>query len=79
MSETIQQDTNILIPKGNVKYREQNQISRPANVLLHAVFLCAAAFTIVPLWVIVAASLTQEQALILNGYRFWPSEFSTLA
>ena len=78
MSEIVQINTAAGGTK-NVKYRERNQISTPANLLLHAVFICAAVFTIVPLWIVIAASLTQEQALVLNGYRFWPSEFSTKA
>ena len=78
MSDIIQ-NADILTGGKNIKYHEQNQISPAANLLLHFIFICAAAFTIVPLWVIVAASLTQEQALVLNGYRFWPSEFSTMA
>ena len=78
MSEIIQ-STDILAGRKNIKSREQNQISKTANLFLHIIFICAAICTIVPLWVIIAASLTQEQALVLNGYRFWPSEFSTMA
>ena len=78
MSEIIS-EKGILADNKGTKYREQNQISPGANILLHIVFIAAAACTIVPLWIVVAASLTQEQALVLNGYRFWPSEFSTLA
>ena len=78
MSEIIG-DKSILAGKSDVKYREQNQISPVANLVLHLVFIVAGACTIVPLWIVVAASLTQEQALVLYGYRFWPAEFSTLA
>ena len=78
MSEIIGEQ-DILAVKKSAKYREQNQISPIANLFLHIIFIAAAACTIVPLWIVVAASLTQEQALVLNGYRFWPSEFSTLA
>ncbi|MDR3119947.1 MAG: hypothetical protein LBU58_01200, partial [Clostridiales bacterium] len=70
-----------LLPEAPIqtKYKEQNQISPVANVFLHLIFILACACTIVPLWIIVAASLTQEQALVLNGYQFWPQEFSTQA
>ena len=34
---------------------------------------------ILPFILLIASSLTSEQALTLNGYSFWPSEFSTAA
>jgi putative aldouronate transport system permease protein len=78
MSEAVQV-TNIVAGKESIRYREQNQISKFANIILHIVFVSAALFTIVPLWIIIAASLTQEQMLVLNGYQFWPRQFSTKA
>ena len=41
------------------------------------VFLVVAC--IAPFILLVASSFTSEQALTLNGYKFWPSEFSTEA
>lgn len=78
MSEIVQVGATPTV-KTEIKSRDQNQISPLANFFLHIIFICAALFTIVPLWIVIAASLTQEQALVLNGYRFWPSEFSTKA
>lgn len=78
MSEAIR-EPEIIPGKKAVRYSEQNRISPLANVILHVFFLIGLAITIAPIWIVVAASLTQEQALVLNGYHFWPSEFSTLA
>jgi putative aldouronate transport system permease protein len=78
MSEALINQDILPVTKGN-KYGEQNRISKAANIVLHLIFILGAAITIIPLWIVIAASLTQEQALVLNGYRFWPSEFSTMA
>jgi len=78
MSEVIN-SPDLITLKLKEKQSEQNRISPAANVVLHIVFIIGAIFTIVPLWLVIAASLTQEQVLVLDGYRFWPKEFTTLA
>ena len=40
-------------------------------------FLCI--LTLVPIYVIVIASVTSEASLVANGYQLWPSEFSAAA
>ncbi len=62
-----------------MKYKDMNQLSTAANLVWHLVFLIGITCCIVPLWIVIAASLTQEQALVMNGYGFWPSEFSVNA
>ena len=78
MSEAIQVPDIIPVKKTGAT-SERNQISPAANVALHIVFLLGIAITVIPLWLIIAASLTQEQSLVLDGYRFWPAEFTTIA
>jgi len=78
MSDVLQSQDIILSDKHR-KQSEQNRISPAANLVLHAIFLCGVAITLIPLWLIVAASLTQEQTLVLDGYRFWPKDFTTIA
>jgi putative aldouronate transport system permease protein len=64
-----------LIEKKN-RYRNLNELSDFANAIWHVIFIIGCCCCILPLWVVISASLTQEQALIINGYGFLPSEFS---
>jgi len=57
----------------------RNLISRRANLLLNILLLIFCVCTIFPLWLILAASFTDNTALTKFGYRLWPVEFSTLA
>jgi len=58
------------------RYRNLNELSDAANFIWHIIFILGCLCCVVPLWVVISASLTQEQALIINGYGFFPSEFS---
>lgn len=53
-----------------------NAISKPTNVVLNILFIILAALCIVPFLFVVIISFTNEQSLQLNGYRFWPEEWS---
>ena len=53
-----------------------NSISKPTNVGLNILFGILAALCIVPFIFVVIISFTSEQALQMNGYRFWPEEWS---
>ena len=53
-----------------------NSISKPTNVGLNILFGTLAALCIVPFIFVVIISFTSEQALQMNGYRFWPEEWS---
>ncbi len=46
-----------------------------ANALMIFLSLCA----IIPFVLLIMSSFTDEQALITDGYRFWPKKFSTYA
>ncbi|MBO4883944.1 MAG: carbohydrate ABC transporter permease [Clostridia bacterium] len=56
-----------------------NLISKRANLILNIILLVGCFLTIMPLWLIVSASLTDNSALTQYGYRMWPMKFSTLA
>ncbi len=56
-----------------------NLISKKANLILNIILLIGCILTILPLWLIVSASLTENSALTQFGYRMWPKRFSTLA
>ena len=56
-----------------------NLISKKANLILKIILLIGCILTILPLWLIVSASLTENAALTQFGYKLWPMKFSTLA
>lgn len=56
-----------------------NQLSTPANILWHVVLITGCLCCLVPLWIVISASFTQEQALVMNGYGLWPSKLSVNA
>lgn len=53
-----------------------NSISKPTNILLNILFSILAALCIIPFLFVLIISLTSEEALRMNGYRFWPEEWS---
>ncbi|WP_066891571.1 carbohydrate ABC transporter permease [Clostridium nigeriense] len=53
-----------------------NSISKSTNVLLNILFATLAALCILPFLFVLIISLTSEQALQANGYKFWPDEWS---
>ena len=57
-------------------FTELNALSPIANILVHILLILGCLCCIVPLWIVISASLTQEQALVMNGYGFWPTKFS---
>lgn len=53
-----------------------NSISKKSNVLLNILFGTLAAICIIPFVFVLIISLTNEQTLQRNGYKFWPDEWS---
>lgn len=53
-----------------------NAISKPTNAAFNIFFAILAALCIIPFVFVVIISFTSEQALQMNGYRFWPEEWS---
>jgi len=53
-----------------------NSISKPTNIAFNIFFGILAALCIIPFIFVVIISFTSEQALQMNGYRFWPEEWS---
>lgn len=46
---------------------------------MNAVLILLCIVTLLPIYVIVIASITSEASLTANGYQLWPEEFSTMA
>ena len=61
------------------KDKDMNALSPAANTALNILLIVAVIITVIPLWVIVVASFTSEQALGTYGYGFWPQEWSIKA
>ncbi|GBF74742.1 carbohydrate ABC transporter permease [Paenibacillus sp. 598K] len=55
------------------------RVSKPANVLLHLFFILFSLACILPILLIVAISFSNEQALTLGGYKFWPDQIDLSA
>ncbi|OPH50589.1 sugar ABC transporter permease [Paenibacillus ferrarius] len=53
-----------------------NSISATANLTIHVLFILMGLTCLVPLLLIVAVSLSSEQSVVIDGYRFWPQQFS---
>lgn len=53
-----------------------NAISKPTNAAFNIFFAILAALCIIPFIFVVIISFTSEQSLQMNGYRFWPEEWS---
>jgi len=59
--------------------KTMNQISTPTNIALNIFMILACAAVLLPIWLIIIASFTEENTLKIFGYAFWPREFSTKA
>ena len=53
-----------------------NSISKKTNFVINVFFIILSALCIIPFVLVVIISLTSEQSLQLNGYRFWPKQWS---
>ncbi len=67
---------NKTVPKKN---KDMNQLSVAANTLWHIVFILGCLCVLIPLWIVIIASLTENTILTTQGYGFWPDKFSTSA
>ena len=63
----------------SAKRRDMNAIPGYANVILHFLLILGCGACILPLLMIVSASLTDSRTLELSGYAFWPRDFSLMA
>lgn len=61
------------------KHRDVLAISPMTNVMLNLLLGFFSILTLIPIYVIVIASITSEASLAANGYRLWPDEFSGMA
>jgi len=58
------------------KSEARNLISKKTNLFFNVLLFVGCILTVLPLWIIVVASISSEVALTTYGYRLWPVEFS---
>jgi putative aldouronate transport system permease protein len=79
MSSTTNTTSGANTRNKKVKYKDMNQLSTLANSIWNLIFIMGCLFCIIPLWIIISASFTQEQELVMNGYGLWPRGFTFAA
>jgi len=57
----------------------KNEISRTANIVLHIIFVLAIIAILAPFVLLVTVSFTDNTTLVVEGYKFIPSQWSTEA
>lgn len=65
--------------KKKADFNRLNSISRGWNYLLNVILLGYGLFCIMPLALIIMASLTEEKVLAVSGYTFIPPKLTTFA
>ena len=76
MLETIKQKRLQKKAEPKEEVNKFNAVSKKSNFLLNVLFAILAFLAIMPFVFVIAISLTNEQSLQLNGYRFIPEEWS---
>ena len=76
MLETIKQKRLQKKAEPKEEVNKFNAVSKKSNFLLNVLFAILAFLAIMPFIFVIAISLTNEQSLQLNGYRFIPEEWS---
>ncbi|ANE46904.1 sugar ABC transporter permease [Paenibacillus swuensis] len=59
-----------------VRTYKVNELSKPSMIAVHCLFILLSAAFILPVFLLIAISLTDEAAVYEHGYQFWPSLFS---
>ncbi len=60
-------------------FNRLNSISKTSNITLNLILLAYGLLCVMPLILIIAASLTEEKSLAIYGYQFIPPKFTTYA
>ena len=64
------------IKKIEAKECEYNMIRKPTNVLFNAILTILSLLSLIPFVFVIIISLTDEESLAMNGYRFIPKKWS---
>lgn len=75
----IMNRTTVIRKKRAPKYKDMNQLSIGANALWNVILIIGSLLCIIPIWIVIVASFTDNASLVMQGYKFWPSVFSLSA
>lgn len=52
---------------------------RARNLTIHFIMVVIAILMLLPFWLVISASFTDNSVLVIDGYRLWPTQFSMAA
>lgn len=52
---------------------------RTLSLAIHTIMVLVAIIMLLPFWLVIASSFTDNSSLVLEGYRLWPAKFSLAA
>ena len=58
---------------------DRNAISKSSNTVMNIIFIVVCILFLIPIWLVVISSFTDETSLVQNGYGFWPQKWSVEA
>lgn len=61
------------------KLPSQKLQKRTLSLAIHIIMVLVAIVMVLPFWLVIASSLTDNSSLVLEGYRLWPAKFSLAA
>jgi putative aldouronate transport system permease protein len=62
-----------------IKFNSYKRQKRILALTIHIVMIFVAVLMVVPFWLVISASFTDNSSLVLEGYRIWPVKFSLAA
>jgi putative aldouronate transport system permease protein len=52
---------------------------KASSILIHILLIAVSLLMLLPFWLVISASFTSNQSLVIDGYQIWPFHFSTEA
>jgi putative aldouronate transport system permease protein len=65
-----------MVPLQATRLPSQKLQKRTLSLAIHVIMIAVSLLMILPFWLVIAASFTQNTSLVLEGYRIWPVKFS---
>jgi putative aldouronate transport system permease protein len=69
----------MMAKKDKASFNKLNIISTQSNIILNIILFIISLMCVIPLLLIISASLTKEKTLAINGYQFLPPDITTYA
>lgn len=68
-----------MVTTSTVKLPSQKRQKRTLSLTIHILMILISLLMLLPFWLVISASLTENSSLVLEGYRIWPAKFSLAA